>query len=284
MPSHFAPSGEKPVRGGLAHRTAGYRRMSIMPVCFLGHGNPMNALAVNVYTQAWKRLGASLPERPRAVLCISAHWYEPLLAVTAMSQPRTIHDFGGFPPELYAMTYPAPGSPELAQRVADLLSPSRVALDTQWGLDHGSWSVLCHVFPDATMPIVQLSIDARLSFTQHYDLAKKLQPLRDEGIFIVGSGNIVHNLVAARWGSNDASTYPWTHAFDDFVRDALLERKHDRLLQLSGEAASLSVPTPEHYLPLLYCAALERETDRLTFPCEGMDLGSISMRSVLYSP
>ncbi len=256
--------------------------MSIMPVCFLGHGNPMNALADNAYTQAWTRLGANLPERPQAVLCISAHWYEPLLAVTAMSHPRTIHDFGGFPRELYAVKYPAPGSPALAQRVADLLAPKTVASDTAWGLDHGSWAVLCHVFPDASIPIVQLSIDARLSFAEHYELAAHLQPLRDEGIFIVGSGNIVHNLEAARWGSNDAVVYPWASEFDGFVRDALLARQHDRLIHLSEEAAMLSVPTPEHYLPLLYCAALARKTDVVTFPCEGIDLASISMRSVLF--
>ncbi|MHB8462457.1 MAG: 4,5-DOPA-extradiol-dioxygenase [Vulcanimicrobiaceae bacterium] len=255
-----------------------------MPVCFLGHGNPMNALAENVYTQAWRRVAAELPDRPRAVLCIIAHWYEPMLAVTAMSMPRTIHDFGGFPRELYAMTYPAPGSPDWAQRVADLLSPSHVVLDTTWGLDHGTWAVLCHVFPDATIPIVQLSLDARLPFDEHYELAARLQPLRDEGIFIVGSGNIVHNLEAARWGTNDASAYPWAAEFDAFVRDALLDRKHDRLTHLSGEAAMLSVPTPEHYLPLLTCAALARDTDRISFPCEGIDLASISMRSVLYSP
>ena len=169
-----------------------------MPAIFFGHGNPMNALSRNVWTEGWARIGREIP-RPRFVLCVSAHWFIPETAVTAMEKPRTIHDFGGFPRELFEVQYPAPGNPELAERVRQMLAPVEVRSDLDWGLDHGTWSVLCHVFPDADVPVIQLALDETQPAAFHYNLAKNLQPLRDEGVLICGSGNLVHNLHAYSW-------------------------------------------------------------------------------------
>ena len=191
----------------------------LMPAIFFGHGNPLNAIQRNVYTEGWSAIGNSLP-RPRAILCISAHWYFPATAVTAMPAPRTIHDFGGFPRELYEVQYPAPGSPPLAARVAELLAPISVTLDeTEWGLDHGTWSVLCHVFPDADIPVVQLSMDDTHPPQFHYDLAKRLAPLRDEGVLIVGSGNLVHNLHTYAWGTHGVEPFDWAVRFEKEARE-----------------------------------------------------------------
>lgn len=193
-----------------------------MPAVFFGHGNPMNALQDNAYSRGWSALGAALP-RPRAVLCVSAHWYIPETAVTAMARPRTIHDFGGFPRELYQVRYPAPGAPELAARVAGLLAPQPVALDhEQWGLDHGTWSVLARVFPRADIPVVQLSIDKTRPARWHFDLARRLAPLRDEGVLIAGSGNLVHNLHAYSWGNPAVEPYDWAQRFETTARQLLL--------------------------------------------------------------
>ncbi|HKU67745.1 MAG TPA: 4,5-DOPA dioxygenase extradiol [Candidatus Baltobacteraceae bacterium] len=254
-----------------------------MPVIFFGHGNPMNAITDNVYGKKWHAIGRSLP-RPKAVLAISAHWYVEETAVTAAVQPRTIHDFGGFPRELFEVTYPAPGDPVLARRVADLLSPVRVSLDEQWGLDHGTWSVLLHVFPDADVPVVQLSIDETKPPQFHYDLAKRLAPLRDEGVLIIGSGNVVHNLHAYAWGRHEPQPFDWALRFEARVRELLLERNDAPLVDYEslGRDALLSAPTPDHYLPLLYTLALRRESDQITFPVEGVDGGSISMLTIRF--
>ncbi|HVG30820.1 MAG TPA: 4,5-DOPA dioxygenase extradiol [Pyrinomonadaceae bacterium] len=255
--------------------------MTRMPAVFFGHGNPMNALARNAWTQGWASVGASLP-RPKAVLCVSAHWYLPATLVTAQTSPRTIHDFGGFPRELFAVQYPAPGSPELARRVRELLAPVSVGLDERWGLDHGAWSVLRHVFPEADVPVVQLSIDETQPASFHYELAGRLAPLRDEGVLIAGSGNLVHNLHAYAWGRHVAEPLDWAARFDALARGLLTAGDHAPLVDYEslGRDATLSAPTPDHYLPLLYVIAQQREGDEVAFPVEGFDGGSISMLCV----
>ena len=241
----------------------------------------MNALAKNVYTEAWRAIGDSI-ERPKAILCISAHWYVPETAVTASVSPRTIHDFGGFPRELFQVEYPAPGAPELAERVRELLTPLDVRLAEDWGLDHGTWSVLCHVYPHADVPVVQLSIDETRPPEFHYQTAKLLQPLRDEGVLIIGSGNLVHNLHTYAWGKHEVEPFDWAVRFEEHAR-ALMIRGDDRQLvnyESLGRDELLSVPTPDHYLPLLYVLAQRRDDDQVSFPVEGFDGGSISMLTV----
>ena len=252
-----------------------------MPAIFFGHGNPMNALADNEFTRAWNGIGNTIP-RPKAILCVSAHWYIPVVAVTAMTKPRTIHDFGGFPRQLFEVQYPAPGSPELAGRVQELLGGDVIHDESDWGLDHGTWSVLCHVFPDSDIPVVQLSINETQPARFHYDLAKKLMPLRDEGVLIVGSGNLVHNLHTYAWGKHDVEPFDWAVRFETRGREMMLAGNHDPLIDYEslGRDAMLSAPTPDHYLPLLYILGLQREGDVVTFPVEGFDGGSISMLSV----
>jgi len=255
-----------------------------MPAIFFGHGNPMNALLRNSYTEAWSTIGTSIP-RPNAILCVSAHWYLPGTAVTAMPKPRTIHDFGGFPRELFAVEYPAPGSADLAQRVHDLLSPISVELDeTSWGLDHGSWSVLCHVFPNADIPVVQLSIDETQPPAFHYELGRQLAPLRDEGVLVIGSGNLVHNLHTYAWGRHDVEPFDWAVRFEQQARALLLNGNHRPLVNYEslGRDALLSAPTPDHYLPLLYVMGSSQPDDNVSFPVEGFDGGSISMLSVQF--
>jgi 4,5-DOPA dioxygenase extradiol len=254
---------------------------SRMPVIFVGHGNPMNALARNQYTDGWRQLGGNMP-KPRAVLCISAHWYVPRVAVTAMQQPRTIHDFGGFPRELFEVLYPAPGSPELARRVVDILAPLPIDQDLSWGLDHGAWSVLVHLYPDAAIPVVQLSIDQTKDAATHYEIARRLAPLRDEGVLIVGSGNIVHNLHAYAWGDDFAKPYDWALRFDGLARELMAQGDFAPLVDYEslGRDALLSAPTPDHYLPLLYVIAQRQTHEPVSFPVAGFDGGSISMLSV----
>lgn len=252
----------------------------VHPALFLGHGSPMLAIEPSRYGTAWRELGRTLP-RPRAILAVSAHWYIRGSAVTAQAQPRTIHDFYGFPPELYAVQYPAPGDPQLAKRVADLLAPTAVQLDQEWGLDHGTWSVLRHMYPDSDIPVVQLAIDATLRGPQHYALALRLAPLRDEGVLVLGSGNVVHNL--RRLQFDQAVTPPaWAATFNAAVRAAIQSRRHAELAaydQLDAGAA-MSVPTPEHYLPLLYVLALQRPGEIAAMPLDGIELGAISMLCV----
>ncbi len=251
-----------------------------MPAVFFGHGSPMNALEHNRYTDTWRRLGESLP-KPKAILAISAHWYTRGTAVTAMERPRTIHDFGGFPKELYAVRYPAPGDPALAARVRGLLAPVEVWLDEAWGLDHGTWSVLAHAFPDADVPVVQLSLDAAQPAQFHYELATQLAPLRDEGVLIVGSGNVVHNLGRIQW-TDDAPPYDWAVRFNDKVRDLLTMRNHAALIAFEtlGADARLSVPTPDHYLPLLYVIAQQGQDEAVSFPVDGIEYGAVGMLAV----
>lgn len=255
--------------------------MTRMPAVFFGHGNPLNALADNDYTRAWRALGAELP-RPRAVLCVSAHWYLPGTRVTAGAAPPTIHDFGGFPRELYEVAYPAPGEPALGERVRALLAPLPVAADPEWGLDHGTWSVLCHVYPGADVPVVQLSLDESQPAAHHYALGARLRPLRDEGILVVGSGNLVHNLHTYAWGRHPVEPFDWALRFEAEARRLLEAREHGPLIDYEslGRDALLAVPTPDHYLPLLYVMALQDEGEPVAFPVEGVDGGSISMLSV----
>lgn len=253
-----------------------------MPALFCGHGNPMNALQHNAWTEGWATLGRTLP-RPRGIVCVSAHWYIPETAVTAMPQPRMIYDFGGFPPELSRVRYPAPGSPQLAQRVAQLLTPAApVRLDQQWGLDHGTWSVLVHLYPDADIPVVQLSIDETRPAHWHHALAQHLAPLRDEEILILGSGNLVHNLHTYAWGRFGIEPYDWALRFEAQAKQLIADHEVAPLANYEklGRDALLSVPTPEHYLPLLYVLAQHRAGDRVSFPVEGFDGGSISMLTV----
>jgi len=260
------------------------KAMSKMPALFFGHGNPMNALMNNAYTQGWAAIGLKVP-RPTAVLCVSAHWFLPGTSVTAMPTPRTIHDFGGFPSELYQVTYPAPGDPTLARRVQSLLEPIPIGMDLQWGLDHGTWSVLRHAFPEADIPVVQLSIDRTKPASFHYEVGKRLAPLRDEGVLIIGSGNLVHNLHAYAWGAHHVAPYDWAIRFEKQVRELLIEGKDSSLIdyEMLGPDAMLSVPTPDHYLPLLYVIALRREGEQISFPVEGIDGGSVSMLTISVS-
>jgi 4,5-DOPA dioxygenase extradiol len=253
-----------------------------MPAIFFGHGNPMNAITDNSYTEAWNRLGKELP-KPEAILSISAHWFIPTTAVTAMENPRTIHDFGGFPRKLYEMRYPARGDLKLARRVQQLIAPTKVTLDDTWGLDHGTWSVLCHVYPDANVPVVQLSLDETQPAAYHFELGERLAPLRDEGILVLGSGNIVHNLHAYAWGRRQQEPYDWAIAFERKVRDLLLAEDHDPLFNYEnelGHEATLAVPTPDHFLPLLYVVGSRSRSEPVTFPIEGIDGGSVSMLAV----
>jgi len=254
-----------------------------MPAIFFGHGNPMNALTQNAYTRAWNKIGAELP-RPKAILCVSAHWYAPFTALTGMLSPRTIHDFGGFPRELFEFSYPAPGDPALAMRVRELLGPIDAGIDQQWGLDHGTWSVLAHVFPDAGVPVVQLSIDETKPPEFHFEAGKMLAQLRDENVLVIGSGNVVHNLHAYAWGRHPAEPFDWAVRFDARVRELLSSGDMMPLVDYEslGRDALLSAPTPDHYLPLLYIAGMRRDGDDVSFPVTGMDGGSISMLSVRF--
>ena len=255
-----------------------------MPAIFFGHGNPMNALLKNDWTDAWAAIGRT-NETPRAILCVSAHWYLPATLVTAMTAPRTIHDFGGFPRELFQVQYPAPGDPELAQQVRELLKPIDVGLDQSWGLDHGTWSVLCHVFPKAEVPIVQLSIDENQPPQFHFDLGRRLRPLRDEGILICGSGNLVHNLHTYAWGRHKLEPYDWAVSFEATARELMQKGNFEPLINYDtlGRDALLSIPTPDHYLPLLYVLGAARANDTISFPVEGVDGGSISMLTISFA-
>ena len=252
-----------------------------IPAVFFGHGNPMNALQVNHYTEAWRRIGEELP-RPRAILSISAHWFVPGTSVTAVEAPRTIHDFGGFPRELYDVQYPAPGAPSMAHRVREILAPLPVELDTLWGLDHGTWSVLRHVYPGADIPVVQLSIDETRPASYHFEIGRRLAPLRDDDILIMGSGNLVHNLHTYAWGRHTQEPYDWAVRFERRVKELMVAHDFQPLIDYEklGPDAILSAPTPDHYLPLLYVLGTYRKGDTIVFPAKGVDGGSISMLTV----
>jgi len=255
--------------------------MTLLPAIFFGHGNPMNAIQTNAYTELWSEIGRTLL-RPKAILSISAHYYISNTAVTISTAPRTIHDFGGFPRELFEVKYPAPGDPQLAGRVQQLLTPLPVVEDERWGLDHGTWSVLCHVYPQADIPIVQLSINEAEPASFHYEIGKRLAPLREEGVLIVGSGNLVHNLHTYAWGRHMPEPYDWAMRFEERAKELLSGGDHQPLVAYEslGREAMLSVPTPDHYLPLLYVIGAQTRSDKLTYPVEGVDGGSISMLAV----
>ncbi|MGY1679645.1 4,5-DOPA-extradiol-dioxygenase [Geodermatophilus sp. SYSU D01176] len=250
-----------------------------MPAAFLGHGNPMNALEDNRYTRAWRAFGRAVP-RPRAILVVSAHWYVHATAMTAMARPRTIHDFFGFPRELYDVRYDAPGLPELHEEVADVVHPTWVGADLDsWGIDHGAWSVLRHVFPDADVPVVQLSVNALQPAAHHLELGAALAPLREDGVLVIGSGNVVHNLSAVSRAMPDAG-FDWAHRFDDRVRELMLDRPTEVVALDRHPDAGLAVPTPDHFLPLLYVAGMAGATGTTAeVLVDGFTHGSLSMAS-----
>jgi len=249
-----------------------------MPALFIGHGSPMNTIEDNDFRRSWQELGKTLP-RAKAILCISAHWETMGVAITASQSSDTIHDFYGFPKALFDVQYPSPGSPELALHIADLLDGEKVHLDTERGLDHGAWSVLQPMYPAAEIPVLQLSLDRTRSAAAHYELAKKLKPLREQGVLIIGSGNIVHNLRVFNF--EQTKPYDWATVFDQMVKNCILQKDHAALCNypLFGQMAALSIPTAEHYLPLLYILALQQDGDSLEFFNEEV-MSSISMRSL----
>lgn len=256
---------------------------SKQPAIFLGHGSPMNALEDNQFTQAWQTLGQRFG-KPKAILAISAHWMTSAVAVTAMTQPKTIHDFGGFPPALFAVQYPAPGDPPLAQRVSNMLAPLAVQQDQSWGLDHGTWSVLVKMYPDADVPVVQLSLNMHEGEAFHYALGQKLAALRNEGVMIIASGNVVHNLRRLDQRAGDGhGGFDWAHHFNDQIRNAIEQRDFAAVVnyQQFGASAELSVPTVEHYLPLLYVLGAASANDQIEILCDALVMGSISMMSVV---
>jgi 4,5-DOPA dioxygenase extradiol len=250
-----------------------------MPAAFFGHGSPMNVLEHNQYTQGWYDFGRSMP-KPRAILVISAHWYVNATMVTAMNNPRTIHDFYGFPQELFDILYPAPGSVELAEEVISLASPSWVGKDIDsWGLDHGTWSVLHHMFPDADVPVVQLSIDATKTFSEHISLGKAIAPLSEKGVLILGSGNVVHNLGKLEWDKPD-SGQDWAVRFDSSVRHLMTSDPQELADIALHDDYSFAVPTPEHFIPLLYLAGIAVARNKVAEPLlTGYAMGSLSMTS-----
>ncbi|RTL22609.1 MAG: 4,5-DOPA dioxygenase extradiol [Burkholderiales bacterium] len=255
--------------------------LSRMPAAFIGHGSPMNTLEANAFTRAWRELGRTMP-RPRAVLAISAHWFVPSTAVTAMAHPRVIHDFYGFPAELFAFQYPAPGSPEIAEEIVEVVRPGLIELDLDsWGIDHGTWSVLAHVFPAADVPVLQLSIHTDAPLAYHLELGACLAPLRERGVFILGSGNVVHNLRRIDWSYGDRG-FDWSDRFDTHVR-ALMTSDPAALADVEQHPDyRMAVPTAEHFLPLAYLAGLCSAAGEAALPfAEGRTLGSLSMTSYL---
>lgn len=253
-----------------------------MPVLFIGHGSPENAYLDNEFTRRMKLLGKELP-RPKAILCVSAHWLTQGSYVTAMENPRTIHDFYGFPDKLYKITYPAPGNPDLAKRVRDIVKKTDVGLDKEeWGLDHGTWMILKLMYPEADIPVVQFSIDYYKPPEYHYELGKELSCLRDEGILVIGSGNLVHNIRQAAFPDLDAKPYDWAVEFDSKVEECLNKGDHESLINYRnwGRVSRLAHPTPDHYYPLMYTIALQRPNDSLTYPYIGFHYASASMRAV----
>jgi len=256
-----------------------------MPVLFVGHGSPLYAIGENEWSRAFQGLTGVVP-RPRAVLMVSAHWYTDRTLVSKDSRPPTIHDFYGFPKELHEVEYPAPGDPQLAERVRELLGRAKAELDDQWGLDHGAWSVLRRMYPKADVPVIQLSINRNLSVPQHYELAKSVAPLRDDGVLVMGSGNVTHNLrdLMVRMQTGDTVVPDWARMFDERLKQILMQRDTASLLALwpAWEEARRSHPTPDHFLPVVYSYAVTDSRDVVSFPIEGFDL-SASMRAILWS-
>lgn len=256
--------------------------MSRLPVIFFGHGSPMVALEKSAVTRTWGEITARVG-KPKAILCISAHWLTRGTAVTAMPQPRTIHDFGAFPQALFDVQYPAPGDPELAGRVRELLSPMSVTIDQGWGLDHGTWSVLVHAYPEADVPVVQLGMDVGKAPADHWAVGRLLRPLRDEGVLIIGTGNIVHNLPAMDWANPNAPAYPWAERFNTTMVEAIAEDRPEVVIDFEalGEPARLSVPTPDHFWPLLYVLGARHEGEAAEFQPNFIHHKSLSMTSIL---
>jgi len=254
-----------------------------MPVLFVGHGSPMNAISENEFVENWRNLGKTLP-RPKAILCISAHWETRGTFVTAMPKPPTIHDFGGFPKALFDIQYPAPGSPEFARETKRIVTKTEVGLDEKWGLDHGAWSVIRSMYPLADIPIFEMSLDYYQSPQYHYDLAKELASLRGKGVLIIGSGNIVHNLRMVAWDKVDEPEYgfDWALHANDTIKQLILANKHKELINFStlGREVQQAIPTPEHYLPLLYALALKKENEQLTIFNDKAVMGSLTMTSI----
>jgi 4,5-DOPA dioxygenase extradiol len=253
---------------------------ALMPVMFVGHGNPMNAIEDNEYSRTWTKMGKELI-KPKAILCVSAHWQTRGTSVTAMDKPKTIHDFGGFPDELFNAQYPAPGSPELAKETADIVKKTKIELDHEWGLDHGAWSVLKPMFPEADIPTFQLSLDYTKPPQYHFELAQELKELRKKGVLIMGSGNIVHNLGLVQWTEK---AFDWAIEFDEKIKNQILSGDFQPIVDYKkfGKAAELSIPTNEHYLPLLYTLALKDKKEEVQFFNEKTTMGSISMRSLKF--
>jgi len=251
-----------------------------MPAMFIGHGNPMNAITENPYKDKWVSLGKTLP-RPHAILCVSAHWQTHGTQVCVSEKPKTIHDFGGFPAALFAQEYAAPGAPEYAQMTSDLFTAGTISPTHDWSLDHGAWTILQSLFPAADVPVFQLSLDINLDFTAHFALARQLADLRQHGVMIIGSGNIVHNLSRL---NPQHGAYDWAVAFDNYIKVALETGDDDALIHIerAGASAKLAVPSSEHYLPLLYIAAVRHADDNMRFLAESFDLGALGMRCVIY--
>jgi 4,5-DOPA dioxygenase extradiol len=262
--------------------TAGFAPTPRMPVLFIGHGNPMNAITENEFVAGFRRAAHDLP-RPNAILCISAHWETRGTQITAMEHPKTIHDFGGFPRELFEVQYPAPGSPELAKQTKDLVTTTDLALDTQWGLDHGAWSVIKHFYPDADVPVVELSLDHTQGPAYHYALGKELASLREKGVLIMGSGNMVHNLRMVAWNRLDNKFgFDWALEASEKMKQYILAGDHRPLVDFGsqGRAFDLAIPTPEHYLPLLYALALQARDEDVSFFNDSPVGGSLTMTSL----
>ncbi|MDP4798212.1 MAG: 4,5-DOPA dioxygenase extradiol [Crocinitomicaceae bacterium] len=253
-----------------------------MPVLFVGHGSPMNGIEDNSFTQYWKKLDSEI-EQPKAVLCVSAHWLTKGTFITAMEKPPTIHDFGGFPQALFDVEYRAPGEPKLADETAKLFKTTTVGLDHEWGMDHGTWTILRHMYPDATVPVLQMSIDYNKAPQYHYDLAKNLQALRKKGVLIIGSGNMVHNLGMVAWDKlNEPFGYDWTIEMNTILKQKIEANDHAALIAYEklNVAAKLAIPTPDHYYPLLYTLALKEEKDTISFFNDEPLAGSLTMTSV----
>jgi 4,5-DOPA dioxygenase extradiol len=253
----------------------------LMPVLFIGHGSPMNGIEDNEFSQSWKKLAASMPV-PKAILVVSAHWFTKGTRITAMDFPRTIHDFGGFPKALFDVQYPAPGNPALAKETASLIKTSAVALDHDWGLDHGTWTLTRHMFPKADIPVLQLSIDYTKGPQYHYDLAKELLALRKKGVLIIGSGNMVHNLGMISWDMINGGGYDWAIQMNDTFKKHILSQNHQALIQYEklGREGGLAIPTPEHYLPLIYTLALQTDKEEAVIFNDKAIGGSLTMTSV----
>jgi len=259
-----------------------WSRGTKMPVLFVGHGNPMNAIEENEFVQGFRKVASEI-DHPNSILCISAHWETRGTMVTGMKNPPTIHDFGGFPRELYEVQYPASGNPELAREIRESITTKSVHLDMNWGLDHGAWSVIKHMYPKADVPVIQLSLDHTKGARHHYDLAKEIRFLREKGVLIIGSGNLVHNLQLASWSRlNERFAYDWAEEARSRMNHYILNGNHDKLIDYTGQGKELqlSIPTPEHYLPLLYTLALQDKKDEVTLFNDQPVGGSLSMTSV----